>query len=65
MNITINGTKKDTIARDISELLRAEGYADKIVAVARNGVFVPKTAYADTVLNDGDDIEILAPMQGG
>lgn len=34
-------------------------------AVAINEIFVPKTQYADTAINDGDRIEILAPMQGG
>ncbi len=65
MNITINGQKKTASAPDIQGMLDAEGYKGKIVAVARNGEFVPRTEYANTNLQDGDEIEIVAPMQGG
>ena len=65
MQITINGQKKSSAARDIHSLLEQEGYAGKLVAVARNGEFVPRTQHANTNLQDGDDIEIVAPMQGG
>ncbi|MGQ0528050.1 MAG: sulfur carrier protein ThiS [Alphaproteobacteria bacterium] len=52
-------------APDIRGLLDTNGYAGKIVAVARNGAFVPKAAYEQTQLEDGDELEIVAPMQGG
>lgn len=65
MNITINGQKITANARNIAEVLNENGYAGKIVAVARNGEFVPCTSYAETTLNDGDTLEIVAPMQGG
>jgi sulfur carrier protein len=65
MNIIINGMKTDTTARNVAELLREQGYEGKIIAVARNSVFVPKMEHTNTILNDGDDIEIVAPMQGG
>lgn len=65
MNITINGQKITAAARNIADALNENGYAGKIVAVARNGEFVPRTAYADTALNDGDALDIVAPMQGG
>ncbi len=66
MIITINGQKKNINgAPDIGSILQAEGYAGKLVAVARNGEFVPRGEYANTNLNDGDQLEIVAPMQGG
>ena len=66
MEITINGSKKKlSAAPDIQSVLDAEGYKGKIVAVAKNGEFVPRAAYANTNLTDGDEIEIVAPMQGG
>jgi sulfur carrier protein len=65
MNITINGQKKQNASPDLLALLDAEGYKDKVVAVARNGEFVPRGEYANTNLQDGDDLEIVAPMQGG
>lgn len=66
MNIIINGLKKSISGMpDINSLLKAQGYEGKLVAVARNGEFVPREAYARTHLEDGDEIEIVAPMQGG
>jgi sulfur carrier protein len=63
--ITINGQKKNVSAPDIASLLKAEGYEGKLVAVALNGTFVPRQEHANTNIKDGDDIEIVAPMQGG
>lgn len=34
-------------------------------AVAVNLYFVPKTKHADFVLNENDQIEIIAPVTGG
>ena len=66
MKIIINGLEKTLSAPlNISELLDNEGYADMTIAVARNGAFVPKTTYQDITLEAGDQIEIVAPMQGG
>lgn len=65
MTITLNG-QQQTLPhpQTISQLLAQQGFS-KGIAVAVNGAFVPRTAYADQVVNDGDEIEILAPMQGG
>lgn len=49
----------------ISALLQDKGYAGKLVAVAINGQFVPKSQHDSTPITDGDTIEIVAPMQGG
>ncbi len=66
MNITINGEKKNlSAAPDLQSVLDAEGYKGKLVAVAKNGEFVPRAHYANINLEDGDEIEIVAPMQGG
>ena len=35
------------------------------VAVARNGEVLPRAAWSDTTLVDGDVIEIVRPVQGG
>ncbi len=65
MNIRINGQIKHSAAPDIAGLLIAEGYAGKTVAIARNGEFVPRSQHTSTLLTEGDEIEIVAPMQGG
>jgi sulfur carrier protein len=46
--------------------MEGEGHdEDAPVAAAVNGAFVPRGRWADTVLVDGDAVEIVAPMQGG
>jgi sulfur carrier protein len=34
-------------------------------AVALNGEFVPRSRYADTLLAEGDELDIVAPVGGG
>lgn len=66
MKITLNG-ELQTLEKQytIEELLHQQGYNGKLVAVALNDEFAPKKNYATTTINDGDKIEIVAPMQGG
>ncbi|MGB4058022.1 MAG: sulfur carrier protein ThiS [Alphaproteobacteria bacterium] len=64
--ITINGEQKPLgNGRSIADVLEENGYGGKLVAVARNGEFVPRTLHANTNLEVGDELEIVAPMQGG
>lgn len=66
MDITINGTKKTFDAPlNLYDCLAQEGYVEMLIAVARNRNFVPKGDYTQIFLDDGDEIEIVAPMQGG
>ncbi|GJL86136.1 MAG: thiamine biosynthesis protein ThiS [Micavibrio sp.] len=66
MILIINGQKKTFVTPlDLRGCLEQEGYGDMLVAVARNGTFVAKNNYGATKLDDGDEIEIVAPMQGG
>ena len=66
MILIINGQKKNFAAPlDLQSCLEQEGYGDMLIAVAHNGIFVTKGDYGATPLNDGDEIEIVAPMQGG
>ncbi len=66
MILIINGVKKSfTAPLDLKAALEQEGYDGMLVAVAVGGTFVAKGNYGSTKLNDGDEIEIVAPMQGG
>lgn len=65
MKITINGETTDaadgsTIAALLETRVQRVG-----VAVAINGEFVPRSLYGERILLEGDEIEIVAPMQGG
>ena len=64
MNITLNGEHRRTKATTLAELLVEHGF-DGSIATARNGEFVPRTQRADTVIREGDRIEVVSPMQGG
>lgn len=65
MTVTVNGEPATLPAPcTVTELLQARG-ATRGVAVAVNETFVPRSQYDSTRLQDGDTIEIVAPMQGG
>lgn len=65
MKITVNGEAQETSANTLSALLIELGKGEAKVATSVNEIFVPKTSRADTPVNDGDRIEIVAPRQGG
>ncbi|MDZ7851967.1 MAG: sulfur carrier protein ThiS [Halomonas sp.] len=49
----------------LADALQAWHYADRRVAVAVNGEFVPRSGYAEQILQDDDRIDIVAPVGGG
>lgn len=65
MTLLLNGQPQTVSAKTLAEALIELGYEDKIVATAVNGSFVPARLRAGVRLNEGDRIEIVAPMQGG
>ena len=66
MKVMINGEAKDcTAPLNVRDVLDGQGYGDMLVAVARNGEFVAKGTYGDVMVEEGDLIEIVSPMQGG
>ena len=65
MTLLCNGAPQEIAARTLVEALAELGYAGRIVATAVNGDFVPARKRAEVTLNEGDRIEVVAPMQGG
>jgi sulfur carrier protein len=65
MRIFLNGKAHEVTAKDLAEALDALCYRDAVVATAVNGRFVPVSERRAQVLADGDEIEVVAPMQGG
>lgn len=65
MRLRVNGVPKEIAAVSLSEALEELGFRDSVVATAVNEDFVPVGVRAGTRLNEGDRIEIIAPMQGG
>lgn len=64
MKIILNGEAREVAATTLDALL-VECALSGRVATAVNEVFVPATLRAAHMLNDGDRVEVLAPMQGG
>ena len=66
MRIIVNGTVREvSAALDLAAALAELGFAEAVVATAVNGEFVPVVARTTTLLAAGDQLEVLAPMQGG
>lgn len=65
MRLLINGAQQDVQSLTLDALLAELGYATTVVATAVNAAFVPVSARSATAIMAGDQVEILAPMQGG
>ena len=66
MRLTINGEDRTIeTAATVADLLGELGITATKVAVERNLEIVPKTAYGDTSLVDGDKLEIVHFIGGG
>ena len=67
ITITLNGQtiEHKGSAPSVTELLETQGFTQLKVAVAINGQFIPKSKYDEHTINENDDVEIVAPMQGG
>lgn len=66
IKVSVNGEVKE-LENDlnISEMIEALEYKVKGFAVAVNTTFVPIAKYDETIIKEGDMIDILAPVQGG
>jgi sulfur carrier protein len=65
MKIIVNGDARDVNDATLDAVLAQLGFGDSVVATAVNGEFVSAFSRPETLLNDGDRVEVLAPMQGG
>ncbi len=66
MDITINGDRRAVPApQTVETLLESLGIDGRKVAVELNVEIVPRSAYGDTRLGDGDRVEIVHFIGGG
>ncbi len=63
--IKINGTEVNAAGKTVGEYLASTNFDISRIAVERNGVLVPKSTFGETVLKDGDCIEIVSFVGGG
>lgn len=65
MQIQLNGEAFATGAKTLEELCAELGFADAKIATAVNGSFVAAAKRRTTELAESDEVEIVAPRQGG
>jgi sulfur carrier protein len=66
IKVSVNGEIKEiSEGLNVNELIEVLGYTTKGFAVAVNTTFVAIDSYEDTLIKEGDEIDILAPVQGG
>ncbi len=63
--VRINGEERNVAGKTLAEYLATTSYDPKRIAVERNGEIVPKAQYSETILTDGDSIEIVSFVGGG
>ena len=64
--VTINGNQT-ILSTDltVAEYLEQNQYQVKRIAVELNGDILPKYSYSDTMLKDGDRLEVVTFVGGG
>jgi sulfur carrier protein len=66
IKVSVNGEIKEVSEHlNVNELIDALGYKTKGFAVAVNTTFVAIDTYGETLIKENDEIDILAPVQGG
>ncbi len=66
MQLTVNGAPHSFKQNpNLSQLLETLSLTGKRLAVERNGEIVPRSQFADTLLADGDILEIVVAVGGG
>lgn len=64
VQLLINGQEQTCSETNLAQWMQSH-YDGATVAVAINGTFISKSAYAQTELKSGDQLEVCGPMQGG
>ncbi len=63
--VKINGEELNVAGKTVAEYLATTNYDPKRIAVECNGDIVPKAKYGETVLKDGDSVEVVSFVGGG
>lgn len=66
ISITVNGKLRDVPAGGtVHDFLASRKLADSMAIVERNGIILPRDAYATIVLEAGDQLEVVHAVGGG
>ena len=65
MQIKINGKTEEIQAATVLDVLKVKNIEPRMVAVELNEIVVKKAAYANTLVGDGDAVEVVNFVGGG
>jgi sulfur carrier protein len=65
MRVTVNGEPREIASSHVDALLNELEYEGTHFAIALNFDVLPRSRWAETPINNGDEIEIITPRQGG
>jgi sulfur carrier protein len=65
MRVIVNGESREIASKSVAALVSELEYEGTHFAIALNYDVVPRNRWSETPLNSGDEIEIIAPRQGG
>jgi sulfur carrier protein len=65
MRVTVNGEPREISSASVDALLSELEYEGTHFAIALNFDVLPRSRWAQTPINNGDEIEIITPRQGG
>ena len=65
MRVIVNGEPREISSASVDALLGELEYEGNHFAIALNFDVLPKSRWAETAINSGDEIEIITPRQGG
>jgi sulfur carrier protein len=67
ISVVLNGARHSADTDSLAEFLVAQGVdaTRRFVAVAVNGMVVPRQDWPNSRLAEGDEIEIVQPIKGG
>jgi sulfur carrier protein len=65
MRVIVNGEQREISSHSIDALLAELEYQGTHFAIAVNYDVLPKSRWAETQIQAGDEIEIITPRQGG
>ena len=63
--VKINGKDQDVSGKTVLEYLEMTKYDPRRIAVELNEEIIPKASYGETVLKDGDIVEVVSFVGGG
>ena len=63
--VKVNGVELAIAGKSVADYLATTDYDPMRIAVERNGDIVPKARYGETLLKDGDSLEVVSFVGGG